>query len=70
MPDLESMTADELRAEIAGCKIILANNDYKQMKYLRGDLPEDEWQELLVEIHSLIELINACEAELEQRGEE
>lgn len=67
MPDLESMTSDDLRAEIAGSKIILNNLDYKQMKYLRGDLPEDEWQEVLATIHANIDLINACEAELEAR---
>lgn len=67
MPDFESMSSDELRAEIAGCKIILANNDYKQMKYLRGDLPEDEWQEVLATIHANIDIINTCEALLEAR---
>lgn len=70
MPDLESMTAEELRAEIAGCKIILADMDYKQMKRLRGDLPDDEWQEVLAEIHAHVDLINACEAELELREED
>ncbi|MDO4290277.1 MAG: hypothetical protein Q4C41_03490 [Eggerthellaceae bacterium] len=67
MPEIKDMTDDELRAEIAACKIILANNDYKQMKYLRGDMPEDEWQEVLALIHSKIDTINACEAELEAR---
>ena len=66
---IAEMTEEQLLAEIAACKIVLADCDYKQMKYFRGDLPEDEWPDVLATIHSRIDRINACEQELAERSE-
>lgn len=61
---------EEIRADIAGLKQILANTDYKCMKHADGALTDAEYEETRLQRQLLRDKINGLEKELEMLDED
>lgn len=72
--EIQQMDLDQkkslVRAKIDEIKKDIAENwDYKQLKYLRGEIDAAEWETIKTEIHNRTEHINELESIIEHIGD-
>ena len=60
----EYTTVDEIQAEIAACKILLRDTDYKAQKYAEGWLTEEDYAETKQRRQGWRDKINMLEGQL------
>ena len=60
---------EQIESEIRGCKLLLAESDYKTLKYAEGLIDEDEYTEIKEYRADLRAKINAYEVQLEALSE-
>lgn len=65
----EFTTPEEVQGEIAACKILLRDTDYKAQKYAEGWLSEDEYAETKQLRQGWRDRINALELQLAAMSE-
>ena len=66
---MEDNKRQEILGEINACEQILANSDYKALKYAEGQISETEYAEIKAFRQSMRDRINELQKELEA-GEE
>lgn len=62
-------SSEPLMAEIAECKALLAQSDYKALKHADGAMSDEEYSPIKAKRAEWRSRINAAEAELAAEGE-